>query len=125
MTAQVVTTENLVANTKSTDVVAGANMTSVATTDTCTWTPPANRTEDCIIAIAFGTSATVTITAGVYPPGVRGGLGNVTLTGTTSEVRLVMLEGTRVFSNAKPATVVFTVAGNTCKIGAFRIPRTV
>ena len=110
------------AGVKSTDLVAGANMASVTTSDTITFTM--NRTDDLIFVIAFGTSATVTIAAGSNPPSGRTN-GALAITGTTSEVRYVQLESAKYLTSAKPATITMTVAGNTCKIGAFRVARTI
>lgn len=124
MTERAITIESLTANTRSTDLVGGANMTSMSTTDTFTITPTQNRTEDLIIAVKFSGTSTVTFTAGVYPPGVRGGLGNVTMSGVNAEVRIIMLEATRVFTGAKPATIVGNNTGATALMGVFRIPRT-
>lgn len=123
MAVQTLTTENMAASTKSTDVVTGANMTSVATTDTFTYTPPANRTEDLAFIIAFGTTATVTFNAGTIPPGSRSGLGALAITGTTSEVRIVPIDYSRHAGAA--GAITGSVAGNTSKIGVFRMPRTI
>lgn len=125
MTERAILIETLTANTRSTDLVAGANMTSMSTGDTFTITPTQNRTEDLIIVIKFSGTTTVSFTAGVYPPGVRQGLGAVTIAGVNAEVRIIMLEAARVFTAAKPATIVGTNTGATALMGCFRIPRTV
>lgn len=123
MAAVTCTVEAMTANTKSTDVVTGANMTSCTTSDTMTLTPPANRMEDIVLICAFGTSSTLTINAGANPPSSKAGLGSLAVTGTTSEVRIIPLDYER-FAQSD-GTITMTVAGNTCKIGAFRIPRTI
>lgn len=125
MPAQVITNELMTINTRSTDLVAGANMTTCNANDTFTITPDRNDMRLTVVAIKGSGSATVTFNAGTYPPGIRSGLGSLAITIANSEVRLLTLDATRFFSNAKPATITGTVTGATALLGLFVIPRTV
>lgn len=112
---------DLTANTRSADLVAGG--TSVTAGQTFSLAVR-NKTEQIILCLEEQNSgaATVTFDAGDEPPSMRAGLGSLEIALAQADARLLVLEGGRFIQS--DGLITGTVATNTVKIFAFRIPRT-
>lgn len=111
---------SLVVNTRSADLVAGG--TSVTAGQTFSLAVK-NRTEGIIIVLEEqgGGAATVTFDAGDDPPSKREGIGALTISLATSDLRILELEGGRFIQS--DGLITGSVASQTVKIMAFEVDR--
>lgn len=125
MALRTVTPVALVANVRSNDVVAGADLSvTIATADTFQIVTPL-RTEDLLVVISFAGTTVVTFNAGPNPPSLRSPLGAITISGVNAEVRLVLLEGGRfIQAGSSGMSITGSNLGANCKMAAYRIART-
>lgn len=113
---------DLTANTRSGDLVgSGTSVTAGQTFDINV----KNRTDDTIIILEEQNSgaATVTFDAGDEPPSMRAGLGELDIALAQADLRALVLEGGRFIQD--DGKITGSVATNTVKITALRVPRTV
>lgn len=117
-----VTPVTMTEGTKSADLVGAGS----AVTDAQTFAiAGGNVTHDLMIFMEEGGSgsATVTFDAGDNPPATRAGLGARAITLATSDLRAIVLESAR--HTQSDGTILGSVATQTVRIYALRIPKTV
>jgi len=109
---------NLIANTRSLDLIAGG--TAVTTGQTFS-IPANNRTDNFLVILeeTGGSTASVVFDAGDYPPSMRAGLGSLTIALAANDLRALMFEGGRFIQDTGLITATLT---GTAKVVAFRLP---
>ncbi len=126
MTLRTVTPVLNAVNTRSNDMVAGADLSAtIATTDTFVITPVLN-TYNLLIVVSFAGTTTLTFDAGDEPPSMRATMGpSSVMNGVSGEVRWMLLEGGRHIQVNSGGTMTITGSnlGGNCKMAAYRVPR--
>jgi hypothetical protein len=115
-----VTLDTLTINTRSSDLLgSGDSITAGQTFEI----DVKGKTDDLIIVLEElgGGAATVTFDAGDDPPSKREGLGSLTITLATSDVRILQLEGGRFIQS--DGKITGSVATQTCRVSAIRTSR--
>lgn len=125
MTLRTVTPVLMVANTRTADMVAGADLSAtIATGDTFVITPVL-RTYDMFIFVSFAGTTTLTFDAGDEPASMRASMGTTTMAGANAEVRGFFLAGGQFMqmNSTGIQTVTGSNLGSNCKMGVYLIPR--
>lgn len=125
MTLRTVAPVLMVVNTRTNDMVAGADLSvTIATGDTFVITPVL-RTYDMFIFVSFAGTTTLTFNAGAEPPSERQQMGTTTINGVNGEVRGFILAGGQFMQTASTGiqTITGSNTGSNAKMGVYLIPR--